>query len=87
MLTLPERGFCTLQPADDRVGPDEHQVAPPVSPDEACQEPEEPVAGPETWPLPCGSAQDHQLLAQQEVLGDQIAARAQDRSDHTAEEA
>jgi hypothetical protein len=62
-------------------------VAPPGPSDDASQEPEEFVARSEARPWPRGAAQDQQLLAQQEVLGDQIAARAQARAQHAEEEA
>ena len=76
-----------MVPADDRVGPDEHQVAPPVPSDHAGQEPEEFVARTESCPRPCEASHDQQLLAQQEVLGNQIAPSAQTRAEYADEEA
>ena len=76
-----------MVPADDRVGLDEHQVATPIPADHAGQEPEESVARTEARPRPCGAAQDQELLAQQEVLGDQIVARIETRAEYGGEEA
>jgi hypothetical protein len=52
-------------------------MAKPIPADEAGQQPEEPVVGTEARPAARRPGQDYELLAQQEVLGDQIAARAQ----------
>jgi hypothetical protein len=45
------------------------------------------VAGAEAGLLARGPGQDHELLTQQEVLGDRIAPSAQDGAEHSSEEA
>jgi len=51
-------------------------VASPVAPEPVGDEAEELVAGARAWTASGRAGQDHQLVAQQEVLGDQVAALA-----------
>jgi SAM-dependent methyltransferase len=70
----PERLPAAAVPADDRRRLDEHEVAPPVAAHEANEEPEEPIAAMEARAPPRRTAQHRELLAQEQVLGDQVGA-------------
>src|SRR6266508_3586971 len=62
---------------DDRLGPDEHKVTAPIPPQHTDNQPEELVASAQTWASAGGAGQDGELLAQEEVLGQQVAAGAE----------
>jgi hypothetical protein len=73
-------------PANDRLGRDQGKVSAPVAPNHAGHHPEEPVVGAQARALARGPSQDGELLAQQEVLGDQIAAGSDGRAEQRDEE-
>jgi hypothetical protein len=56
-------------------------MAAPIPPNDADRQPEEPVAGAQAWGLAGGARQDPELLAQERVLGEQVAAGAGDRAE------
>ena len=72
----PEQAPAPAVPADDRLGADQDEVAPPVRAEAPDQDPEEPVAAPELRPGR-GAEGDRELVAQEQVLEDQIAAGTQ----------
>ena len=61
-------------PADDRRGPDEHHVPVPRVPEPPGQHPEDLVAAAEAGPPAGRAGQDGQLLAEDQILGDQVGA-------------
>jgi hypothetical protein len=73
-------------PADDGLGSDEDEMPAPVAPDQADQDLEESVAGTEAEPLPGRPTQDGELLAEKEVLGDQVGASADEDEGHGDEQ-
>jgi hypothetical protein len=76
-LPPPEQAPPSPVPADDRLGLHEDEVPAPLPPDEADRQPEESVARAKARTLPGGARQDRELLAQEEVLGQQVAAAAE----------
>src|SRR5262245_28520756 len=82
----PEQAPSPAVPAQDRLRCDHDEVPAPVAASEADQEPEQLVAG--AWPraLPGRARQDRELLAQEEVLGDQFAAAAEGRPEQADEQ-
>jgi hypothetical protein len=60
----PEQRPTAAVPTHDRVRRDQDQVAAPVAPNEAGQQPEQLVAGAQAWALARRARQDGQLLAQ-----------------------
>jgi hypothetical protein len=73
-------------PPDDRFGRDQDQVPAPVAPSAAGQLPEELVAGAQAWALARRSREDGELLAEQDVLGDQVTAAPDDRPEEGDEQ-
>jgi hypothetical protein len=65
-------------PVDDGLGSNHDEMRAPVVPDQPEQDPEELVAGTEADSLPGRTTQDGELLPQEEVLGDQIGAAAEE---------
>jgi hypothetical protein len=61
-------------------------VLPPVTPDEAHQHPYESVGRAQRRALARRARRDRRLLAQQEVLGDQIAVGAGERPEKVGEQ-
>jgi hypothetical protein len=55
-------------------------VPAPIVANEASQQPEEPVAGAQARALVRRSSEDRELVAQQDVLGDQVAVAPTDRA-------
>jgi hypothetical protein len=68
-------------PADDRLGPDQDEVPPPIAAETASENPDQLVASAERRPLAPRAGQDGELVAQQQVLGDQVAAAAEGRTE------
>ena len=62
--------------ANDRRGSDDHQVPASVGPELTNQELEELVAHAEPGPRPSGPSQDRELVAQEQVLDNEVAAPA-----------
>ncbi len=58
----------------------------PIAAEGTDQDPEELVAGVEPRLPAGGPGQDGELLAEEQVLGDQVGSAAQQRADHTDEE-
>ena len=71
---------------NDRLGLDHDRVPAPITTDEAHQNPEELVGRAPLRALARRTRQDRQLLAQQEVLGDQIAVGARERAEQAGEQ-
>ena len=69
-------------PADDGLGPDEHEVAPPVAAEAAGEDPQQLVAEVNRGALAGRAGQDGQLVAQQKSLMPELLLR-----DLTAEQA
>jgi hypothetical protein len=74
-------------PPDHLVGRDQEQVAAPVAPDDAGEQPEQLVPGAQARALAGRAGDDRELLAQQEVLRGQFAMAADDRAEQGREEA
>ena len=68
-------------PTDDALGSDHDQVPAPVTAEGPNHNPEQLVAGAEPRSLPGGPGQDRQLMAQQEILGDERVTVAHGRTD------
>src|SRR5436189_4414464 len=73
-------------PADHALGSDHDQVLTPVTAERADHHPEQLVAGAEPRSLPDRPRQYRELMAQQEILGDQRLAVAHGRTDEAEEE-
>ena len=68
-------------PADDGVGPDEQQMLTPILTEGANHDLEQLVAGAEPRPPPGGPTQDGELLAEEQVLGDQVGTTTKHRAE------
>jgi hypothetical protein len=66
-------------PADDGLGLDQNEVSAPGGAAALGEDPEKLVAGVQPRPLAGRAGQDRELVAQQQVLRDQICPRAQRR--------
>ena len=64
-------------PADHRLRSDEDQVAAPARAQPASHDPQELVRDAERRPRPAGAGEDRELVAQEQVLGDQVGMAAQ----------
>jgi hypothetical protein len=72
----PEQAPAPAVPPHDRLRCDHEQVPAPVAASQAGQQPEQLVAGTQPRAPARGAGQDGELLAQEEVLCDEIAAVA-----------
>jgi hypothetical protein len=68
-------------PTDDALGPDQDQVPAPVTAESAGRNPEELIAGAKPRSLPGRPGRYRQLMAEQEILGDEWLAVALGRTD------
>ena len=73
-------------PADDALGSDHDQMPAPVAAESVGHHPEEFVAGTQPRSLPGRPGQNRQLMAQQEVLGDERIAVAHGRTEKAEQE-
>jgi hypothetical protein len=73
-------------PPDDRPGRDHDEVPAPVAAREAGEHPEELVACAQPRSLTGWTPEDAHLVAEQEVLREQVAAVADGRAEHGDEE-
>jgi hypothetical protein len=73
-------------PAADALGPDHDQVTAAVSAESADHNPEELVAGAEPRSPPSRRCQQHELLTEQEILGDERLAVAHSRTEKAEEQ-
>ena len=70
-------------PPDDGVRADEDQMLTPIPTESTDYKPKQLVAGAESGPPPGGPSQDGELLAQEQVLGDEVGVAAQHRTEDT----
>jgi hypothetical protein len=63
-------------PGDDGLGPDHDEVPAPVAAETASEDPDQLVAPTQRGSLAGRAGQDGELVAQQQVLEDQVAAAA-----------
>ena len=70
-------------PAHDRVWPDDGEALGPTAPEAAQEDPEESVSAP--YDRVSSTGQSGELLAEGQVLGHQVAARAQSRVERRQE--
>jgi hypothetical protein len=82
----PEQPPAPAVPPDDRLRPDHEQVPAPVPSNEASQQPEELVPGAQAGTTTSRTGEDRELVAQHDVLRDQVAAVADGRVDQGNEE-
>jgi hypothetical protein len=68
-------------PRDDGLGPDQHEVAPPVAAETAGDDPHQLVAGVDGGALAGRAGQDGELAAHEQVFDDEIATATQGGSD------
>src|SRR5437868_8209792 len=68
-------------PADDTVGSDQNKMSAPVTAESADQHPQQLVAGAEMRSLPGRPGQYRELMAEQEILGNECLAVADGRTD------
>ena len=73
-------------PPDDRLGPDEYQVAPPVAPQPPRDYPEQLVSCAQPGLPPGWASQHRQLVAQEHVLRDEVAPGANGAPERGQEE-
>ena len=69
-----ESGLRTPQPPDDRLRPHQDQVPAPVAPEAPRQHPAQPVAPAQPGLSPGGAGQHRQLVAYEQVLGDEVGS-------------
>jgi hypothetical protein len=73
-------------PADNGLGPDQDEVASPIAAEAAYDDPRQLVAGADLRALAGRAGQDGQLVAQQQVLGEEVGAAAQAGSQGSEDE-
>src|SRR5919199_4054706 len=73
-------------PADDALGPDEDQVSAPVTAESADHHPQELVASAQPRSSPSWPRQYGELMAKQDILGDQCLTVTQGRTDEAEEQ-
>ncbi len=72
-------------PPDDRFRPDQDKVAAPIGAEASDQNPEQPVVAPEGWPA-LRAQGDLELLAQEEILHDQVVSPSEGGAEGTGSE-
>ncbi|MCA1643903.1 MAG: hypothetical protein LC797_00040 [Chloroflexi bacterium] len=72
-------------PADNTLGLDQNQVSAPVAAESTDHDPEELVAGTKASALPGLPSQHRELIAKQDILGDEGIAVAHRRTDEGEE--
>ena len=75
----PEESPALPMPADDRLGPDQDEVPPPIAAHTTGENPDQPVPAADRRSLPRPEG-DRELVAQQDVLEDEITATPQRRA-------
>ena len=73
-------------PADHGRRLDEHQMVTPVTPGASNQDPEQPIAVLQAGPLRARTCEDRQLVAQHEVLSDELARSSHRRAKQADQE-
>ena len=82
----PEYLPCVALPADHSVGPDQDQMVTPVATEGVDHDPEQFVRGAQPGAPSGGPGQDGELLAEKQVLGDQVGTATKHRAEETDEE-
>jgi hypothetical protein len=75
-----------MMPPDHGLGSHEDHMLTPIAAEGTDPDPEELVAGVEPRPPPGGPGHDGKLLAEEEILGDQVGTTTQHRAEQTDEE-